>query len=116
MVRHVDAIFSHGAFRPLEPLALPEGTRVHLSVQEETNTGPVRSAAKIHTPRLAHPEDAGDFEMKADRADAEISQWAQEMDASTAQIPAEEHDRFLKALDEIERESKEAVRKQWGLP
>src|SRR5436853_30425 len=31
MVRHVDAIFSQGAFRPLEPLMLPEGTRVHLS-------------------------------------------------------------------------------------
>jgi hypothetical protein len=45
----------------------------------------------------------------------EISQWAQELDDSTAQIPQEEHDRFLQALDEIERESKEAVRKQWGL-
>ena len=54
-------------------------------------------------------------EPKADRADAEINQWAQEMDAATAQIPAEEHERFLKALDEIERDSKDAVRKQWGL-
>jgi predicted DNA-binding antitoxin AbrB/MazE fold protein len=62
MVRHVDAIFSHGAFRPLEPLALPEGTRVHLSV-EETTASPVRRAAKIHTPKLAHPEDAADFVM-----------------------------------------------------
>jgi len=64
MVRHMDAIFSQGAFRPLEPLALPEGTRVHLSVEEETNAGVVRSAAKIHTPRLAHPKDAGDFVME----------------------------------------------------
>lgn len=55
-------------------------------------------------------------EPKADRADAEISQWAREMDAATAQIPAEEHERFLTALDEIERDSKDAVRKQWGLP
>jgi hypothetical protein len=47
---------------------------------------------------------------------ADLAQWAQEMDAATAQIPAEEHERFLNAVDEIERDSKEAVRKQWGLP
>jgi len=61
MVRHVDAIFSQGAFRPVEPLALPEGTRVHLSV-EETSANPARPA-KIHTPKLARPEDAADFVM-----------------------------------------------------
>jgi predicted DNA-binding antitoxin AbrB/MazE fold protein len=64
MVRHVDAIFSQGAFRPLVPLALPEGTRVHLSVEEKTNATPVPPAAKIHTPKLAHPEDAADFAME----------------------------------------------------
>ena len=55
-------------------------------------------------------------EPQADRAAAEIAQWAQELDAATAQIPAQEHERFLRALDEIERESKEAVRKQWSQP
>jgi len=69
MVRHVDAIFSQGAFRPLEPLTLPEGTRVHLSVEEETSASPVRRAAKIHTPKLAHPEDAADFVMKVQETD-----------------------------------------------
>jgi hypothetical protein len=64
MVRHVDAIFSQGAFRPLEPLALPEGTRVHLSVEEETRPTPIPPPAKIHTPKLAHPEDAADFVME----------------------------------------------------
>jgi predicted DNA-binding antitoxin AbrB/MazE fold protein len=64
MVRHVDAIFSQGAFRPLEPLSLPEGARVHLSVEEESDASPVQSAAKILTPRLAHPEDAADFVME----------------------------------------------------
>src|SRR5437762_13579380 len=64
MVRRVDAIFSQGAFRPLEPLAPPEGTRVHLSVEEEADAGPVRHAAKIHTPKLADPEDAADFVME----------------------------------------------------
>ena len=64
MVRHLDAIFSQGAFRPLEPLALPEGTRVHLRVEEETNLSPAQPTAKIHTPKLAHPEDAADFVME----------------------------------------------------
>jgi predicted DNA-binding antitoxin AbrB/MazE fold protein len=69
MVRHIDAIFSHGAFRPLEPLALPEGTRVHLSVEEETNASPVLPRAKIHTPKLADPEDAADFAMEVREAE-----------------------------------------------
>jgi predicted DNA-binding antitoxin AbrB/MazE fold protein len=64
MVRQVDAIFSHGAFRPLEPLAMPEGTRVHLSVEEETIAGPLPIAAQIRTPKLAHTEDAADFVME----------------------------------------------------
>ena len=64
MVRQVDAIFTQGAFRPLEPLALPEGTRVHLSVEENASAGPVPPAAKIHTPKLAHPDDAADFVME----------------------------------------------------
>jgi predicted DNA-binding antitoxin AbrB/MazE fold protein len=63
MVRHVDAIFSQGAFRPLEPLALPEGIRVHLSVEEQHDTS-VPPIAKIHTPKLAHPKDAADFVME----------------------------------------------------
>jgi predicted DNA-binding antitoxin AbrB/MazE fold protein len=59
MLRHVDAIFSQSAFRPLEPLALPEGTRVHLTIEEKTNASDAVHAAKIHTPRLAHPDDEG---------------------------------------------------------
>ena len=64
MVRHVDAIFSQGAFRPVEPLALPEGTRVHLSVEEETSANADRRVAKVHSPQLAHAEDAADFVMQ----------------------------------------------------
>lgn len=64
MVRHVDAIFSQGAFRPVEPVALPEGTRVRLRLEEETVGGRVPPAARIHTPKLAHPEDAKDFVME----------------------------------------------------
>jgi predicted DNA-binding antitoxin AbrB/MazE fold protein len=68
MVRHVDAIFSQGAFRPVEPLSLPEGTRVHLSVEEASGAGPVRPTAKIRTPKLAHQEDAADFVMEVREA------------------------------------------------
>jgi hypothetical protein len=68
MVRHVDAIFSQGAFRPLVPLALPEGARVHLSIEEKTNGNPPPQPVKIHTPKLAHPEDAADFVMEVREA------------------------------------------------
>ena len=53
---------------------------------------------------------------KPDNSSEALNQWARELDTATAEIPAEEHDRFLQALDEIERESKEAVRKRWGQP
>jgi predicted DNA-binding antitoxin AbrB/MazE fold protein len=35
MIHNVDAIYDHGVFRPTEPLALPEGARVRLRVEEE---------------------------------------------------------------------------------
>lgn len=46
---------------------------------------------------------------------AEIDRWAKEFEESTAKIPAEEHDRLDRARENIERESKDAVRRQWGL-
>jgi predicted DNA-binding antitoxin AbrB/MazE fold protein len=62
MTRHIDAVFSQGAFRPLEPLSLPEGTRVHLSLQEEAISIPV--TGKVYTPKLVNPEDGADFVME----------------------------------------------------
>ncbi len=44
----------------------------------------------------------------------EIQRWAKELEDSTA-IPEEEHDRLELALKEIERESKDTVRQEWGL-
>lgn len=35
MTHHVDAIYDHGVLRPMEPLALPEGARVRLRVEEK---------------------------------------------------------------------------------
>jgi predicted DNA-binding antitoxin AbrB/MazE fold protein len=64
MTRHVEAIFSDGAFRPLEPLALPEGTRVHLSVEAEPMTSPILPEAKVNSPKLVHSNDEADFVME----------------------------------------------------
>jgi hypothetical protein len=83
----IKAVLRDGIIQPIEPLPADWGDGQQLIVEEP----------------------------KPIRDNSEISQWAQEMDAATAQIPAEEHERFLKALDEIERESKEGVRKQWEL-
>ena len=84
----IKAILSHGVIKPIEPLP----------------------------PEWADGQELVIEGLKKDRADLEIDQWAREMDTATAQISSEEHDRFLQALDEIEVESKEAVRKQWGQP
>jgi predicted DNA-binding antitoxin AbrB/MazE fold protein len=35
MVHNIDAIYDHGVFRPVGPLSLPDGARVHLRVEEE---------------------------------------------------------------------------------
>ncbi|GMU81400.1 MAG: hypothetical protein AMXMBFR47_12710 [Planctomycetota bacterium] len=73
MVRRVDAIFSQGAFRPLEPLSFPEGTRVHLSVEANDDAGPGPTVPRIRSPKLARPEDAADFIMEVrDGGDAGV--------------------------------------------
>ncbi len=38
MIHNIDAIYDHGVFRPTEPVALPEGARVHLRVEEENGS------------------------------------------------------------------------------
>ena len=43
MIQNVDAIYDHGVLRPIEPLALPEGARVRLGVEEE-NDSPAKSS------------------------------------------------------------------------
>ena len=64
MIHDVDAIYDQGVFRPLEPLVLPEGARVHLRIEQQTHDGIVPlQGARVYSPRLAHPEQAADFEM-----------------------------------------------------
>ncbi len=53
---------------------------------------------------------------ESDLQHAHIREWSQELEAAAVQLSAEEHDRFQKALEGIERESKTAVQREWGLP
>ena len=66
MVRHIDAIFTKGAFLPVEELTLPEGTRVHLRVEEDK---PSSSVPRVRTPRLANPNDVARFVMEVRESD-----------------------------------------------
>jgi len=34
MIRNVEAVYEHGVLRPLEPLALTESQRVHITISE----------------------------------------------------------------------------------
>ena len=54
-------------------------------------------------------------EPKTTQPNAEISQWRRKWTRPPPRVPAEEHERFLTALEEIERESKDTIRKQWGI-
>jgi predicted DNA-binding antitoxin AbrB/MazE fold protein len=36
MIHNIDAVFDNGVFRPIEPLALPNGARVHLRVEDQS--------------------------------------------------------------------------------
>jgi predicted DNA-binding antitoxin AbrB/MazE fold protein len=74
MIDDVDAIYDQGVLRPLEPLVLPEGARVHLRIELEGHDGIVpRSGARIYSPRIAHPEQAADFIMEVrDVPDADV--------------------------------------------
>ena len=46
----------------------------------------------------------------------EIDQWARELEAGAQLLPAEGVAELQRALVEIEEQSKEAVRREWGLP
>lgn len=74
MIHEVEAIYDHGALRPLTPLSLAEGTRVHLRVELSNGTKqiPIESRelgiARLSSPRLSHPEQAADFTMEVTEA------------------------------------------------
>ena len=59
MNRDIHAIYANGVFRPLDPLDLPEGTRVSLRVEEEHGVPPAPSpitSAELETQQNALEE------------------------------------------------------------
>jgi predicted DNA-binding antitoxin AbrB/MazE fold protein len=63
MSHEIDAIFDHGVFRPLNPVTLPDGAIVRLAVADVPQAANGQTA-RIHSPRLAHPEQAIDFQLE----------------------------------------------------
>ena len=55
-----EAIVENGTLRLLEPVVLPEHTKVYVVVPESK----VNSVKNIRTPRLKNPEQAVDFVME----------------------------------------------------
>lgn len=83
----IKAVLRHGVIQPIDPLPSDWVDGQELVVEEPQSNSAI-----------------------------DVAKWSAELDVATAQIPAEEHDRFLHALEQIERESKEAVRQQWTNP
>jgi predicted DNA-binding antitoxin AbrB/MazE fold protein len=52
MTHIVEAIYDHGVFRPVQPLALAEGARVRLHVEDENKTGGTSEHADNEGPSL----------------------------------------------------------------
>lgn len=84
----IKAILRDGLIQPLEPLPPDWSEGQALVVEEPT---------------------------EAERP-APIDEWARDLEAAAVQLPAAEHDRFRQALGDVERDSKELIRREWGLP
>ena len=63
MTYELDAIYAQGMRRPLEPLVLPEGTVVHLRVEQDRIASETPPPSRMQSPRLAHPEQIAEFTM-----------------------------------------------------
>nr|WP_309696623.1 antitoxin family protein [Armatimonas sp.] len=59
-----EAIVEDGKLRLLEPVALPEKTRVYVVVPQPKLLEPALPQKNIRTPRLTNPADASDFVME----------------------------------------------------
>ncbi len=69
MSGRIDAIFENGVFRPEVPVNIANGERVSLDIERtKRETCDAKSSssprARIHSPRLANPDQASDFTME----------------------------------------------------
>ena len=84
----IKAILKNGSIQPLDPIP-PDWVDGQELVVEESASAPT---------------------------ERELLEWDQELEALARLVPVEEHQRVLDAIAEHEAESKEAVRREWGLP
>jgi hypothetical protein len=83
----IKAILRNGSIQPLEPLPPDWAEGKELLVEDSA---------------LGSGED--------------LIEWAREIDEAARELPPEEHARFREALDALERQSKDAVRREWEIP
>jgi hypothetical protein len=69
MTIHLHATYRSGLIHPDQPLNLPDGAELQLTVEpvatgdRSTGTDEAAPPARIYSPRLAHPEQIVDFQM-----------------------------------------------------
>ena len=83
----IKAILRDGRIQPLEPLPTDWEEGQELVVEQPSSSN----------------------------GESQVAEWAKDLDGAVAEIPAEEHDRFRRGLEGVERESKEDIRREWGL-
>ena len=88
----IRAIFRDGQIRPVEPLPAEWADGEELTVQH------------------ASPVEAPDYSTKAEQ-DAAYEAW----ERGSAEITRADQDELQAILEELEAESKQAVRREWGL-
>ena len=84
----IRAILKNGVIKPAEPLP-PDWV----------------DGQELRVDRDAPSDDPGD-----------IDRWASRLDGANGTVSAEDIDSLQRALETIERESKDNVRREWGLP
>ena len=83
----IRAIVHNGSIQPLEPLPSDWAEGKELLVEDSTPA-----------------------------AVEDLHAWSRDIDEAARQLPGLDHERFREALDEVEHQSKEATRREWGLP
>jgi hypothetical protein len=64
----LEGIVEHGQIRLPHHVRLPEHAKVYVLVPDVN----IERTARVESPRLAHPEQAGDFTMEVSEADVDV--------------------------------------------